>query len=189
MNRHPGGEEHTLRLLSAAEEAGLAPGARILDLGAGAGETVLLLRSHGYRADGIDLNPRRAEAVPPFSCDEAAASPPVREGNMLGAPFPDESFDALISQCAFYVSGDVPGALREGRRLLKPNGLLLLSDVAFAPLRPQVEAAGFSILWEEDLTPLWKEYYIEAIWRGDPVCCAFPKQKCAYTALICRKDL
>ena len=39
MNGHPGGAEHSLRML---ELSGLAPGCRVLDMGAGAGETVEL---------------------------------------------------------------------------------------------------------------------------------------------------
>ena len=173
MNAHPGGTEHTRCLLAFAAESGLSPGARVLDLGAGAGETVQLLQGLGYAAEGIDLAPR---------------SPSVREGNLLSADYPDGSFDAVISQCAFFVSGDVPGALRESLRLLKPGGLLLLSDVSFESLAPQAEAAGFCVLWEEDMTGLWKDYYIEAIWRGDELCCELPRKKCAYTALVCRKD-
>ena len=52
MNSHPGGAAHTRRML---ELSGLRPGARILDLGAGAGEAVGLLRDLGYGADGLDL--------------------------------------------------------------------------------------------------------------------------------------
>ena len=173
MNAHPGGTEHTRRLLELAADAGLSPGASVLDLGAGAGETVLLLRELGFTAEGIDLAPR---------------SPAVREGDLLSADYPDGTFDAVISQCAFFVSGDISGALRESFRLLKPGGLLLLSDVAFEPLAPRAEAAGFRVLWEEDMTALWREYYIEAIWRGDELCCELPRKKCAYTALVCRKD-
>ena len=51
MNRHPGGEEHTRRLL---ELAALPEGARILDMGAGGGEAVRLMRAEGFRATGMD---------------------------------------------------------------------------------------------------------------------------------------
>ena len=53
MERHPGGAEATLRLL---ELAGLEPPCRIIDLGAGSGEAVRLLRSRGFEALGIDLS-------------------------------------------------------------------------------------------------------------------------------------
>ena len=55
MKGHPGGREHSLRML---ELAALPPGARILDMGAGAGETLALLRESGFDAVGIDLSPR-----------------------------------------------------------------------------------------------------------------------------------
>ena len=66
MRSHPGGEEHTRRMLKLAE---LAPGASVLDLGAGAGEAVALLRALGYKARGIDRAGtwRRATcSAPPF---------------------------------------------------------------------------------------------------------------------------
>ena len=47
----------------------------------------------------------------------------------LQTGFSAGSFDAVLSECSFYVSGDVHGALREAYRLLKSGGLLLLSDV------------------------------------------------------------
>ena len=170
MNRHPGGEAHTLHML---ELAGLSPGSRVLDLGAGDGEALALLRSLGHEACGIDLAPR---------------GDGVERGDLLHTGCADGSFDAVLSQCAFYVSGDVPGALREARRLLRPGGMLLLSDVFFAPPRPMLEAAGFRVLREEDLTEQWRDYYLEAIWRGDAPRCDFPRQKCVYRLLIGRKE-
>ena len=170
MNSHPGGEAHTRRMLALASPAA---GASILDLGAGAGEAVHLLRALGYDAEGIDLEPR---------------SGIVREGDLLHTGLPDASRDAVLSQCSFWVSGDVPGALRESFRILRPGGMLMLSDVEFDPLRPMAEAAGFHILYEEDMTSLWKDYYIEAIWRGDSLCCELPEKKCGYRLLIGRKD-
>ena len=171
MNGHPGGTEHTRHMLELAD---LPAGTGVLDMGAGAGEAVALLNSLGDRAEGIDLWPRADW---------------IREGNFLSAPCPDESFDAVLSQCAFFVSGDAEGALREAWRLLKPGGKLMLSDVEFAPLRPAVEAAGFRILADEDLGAAWKEYYIETIWRGEICDCELPKGKCGYRLLIAEKEV
>ena len=169
MNGHPGGEAHTRRMLSLA---GLRPGARVLDLGAGAGETVALLRSLGYEAQGLDLEP---------------LSPLVAWGDLLGTGLPSGSFDAVLSQCAFFVSGDVPGALPESRRLLKPGGTLLLSDVFFEPPEPLFRRAGFSLSHAEDITELWRAYYLEALWREDEICPAV-RGKCAYWIVICTKE-
>ena len=169
MNGHPGGQAHTRHML---ELAALEQGARILDMGAGAGEALRMLRERGFDAVGIDLAPRAAE---------------VTRADFLGAPLPDGSFDAVLSQCAFFVSGDVPGALREAKRLLKRGGKLLLSDVFFEAPLPLLTAAGFTVLHSEDLTPQWREYYLEALWREETDCCALPKGKCGYWLLIAER--
>ncbi|MBR5343911.1 MAG: class I SAM-dependent methyltransferase [Oscillospiraceae bacterium] len=169
MRSHPGGEAHTRRML---ELAALPAGASVLDMGAGAGDTLALLRALGYDARGIDLAPR---------------SETVEEGDLLRTPYPDASFDAVLSECAFFVSGDQPGALREARRVLKLGGRLLLSDVFFEEPAPLLKAADFEIESEEDLSPLWRDYFLEALWRDEPLCCRIPKGKCSYRLLIGRK--
>ena len=169
MNGHPGGKEHTLRMLELAE---LPRGARVLDMGAGAGEALRLLRALGFDAVGVDLAPRGEG---------------VEQGDFLHLSCPDEIFDAVLSQCAFYVSGDVPGALREANRLLKRGGKLLLSDVFFEAPLPLLERAGFSALSAEDMTAQWREYYLEALWREETDCCALPKGKCGYWLLIAER--
>ena len=169
MNGHPGGEENTRRMLALA---GLPRGARVLDLGAGAGETLALLRGLGFRAEDLDLSPR---------------SPLVDKGDLLHTPYPDGSFDGVLSQCAFFLSGDLPGAYREAWRLLRPGGVLMLSDVCFEAPEPLAEAAGFRVEHAEDLTAAWREYYLEAIWRGTAECCGI-RGKCDYRLLICRKE-
>ncbi len=170
MNGHPGGAAHTRRMLALGA---LAPGSRVLDMGAGAGETVALLRGSGYDGVGLDLAPRGAN---------------VRTGDFLRTGFPDGSFDGVISQCAFYLSGDVPGALAESRRILKTGGVLMLSDVFFEPPVPLLTRAGFSVLVCEDMTAQWRGYYLEAVWRGAADGCRVPRGKCGYHLLIGRKE-
>ena len=165
MTRHPGDTKHLVAL------AGLQPGASVLDLGAGDGDGVRLLRSLGCDAIGVDK----------------IAAPDVEAGDLLQTRFEDGSFDAVMSECAFFVSGDVPGALRESARLLAPGGALLLADVFFEPPEPLLEAAGFRIAAKENWTAAWREYYLRSLWEGTLDACPIPKGKCQYWMLIGRK--
>ncbi len=163
MSRHPDGEKTTARLTTMA---GLSNGARVLDIGAGDGETVRMLREKGLSAEGIDLRP----------------GPDVVQGDMRYLPFPDDSFDAIVAECSLSVCGDAEKALREARRVLKSEGLLLISDVygrevSTAPWlslrRPATRAGwrrtvkGFRLLAWEDITPLWTEYLIHTLFVGE----------------------
>lgn len=172
MNRHPGGEAHTRKLL---EKASLPKGAEILDMGAGDGGAVRLLSAQGYHAVGIDLKPRGAG---------------VFEGNLLKTGFSDKTFDAVLSQCAFHVSGDAKGAFMESARLLKKGGRLLFSDVWFEggeALKELLEACGYRILYLEDMTELWKAYYIEGIWNGTITPDCSVKKHCRYYAVTAER--
>lgn len=169
MRGHPGGEAHTRRMLALAK---LPEGARVLDMGAGAGEAVALSRNWGLDALGLDREPRGGN---------------VARGDFLHAAYPDGSFDAVLSQCAFFVSGDQAGALREARRLLRPGGTLLLSDVFFEDPVGLLRAAGFEIAHAEDMTALWREYYLEALWLDGAPCYGIPRGRCEYWLIIGRK--
>ena len=170
MDRHPGGEAHSRYLI---ELAFLPEGSTWLDMGAGDGATVSLLRALGHSCVGIDRSPRGEN---------------VEQGDFLHTSYPDGSFDGVISQCAFYVSGDVPGALQEAGRLLKKGGKLVFSDVCrdVEGLLSAARAAGFAVRHIEDLTHEWREYYLEALWRDET--CSVPRGKgCSYVLLVCER--
>ena len=168
MKSHPGGEEHTLRMLKLS---GLTPPAGILDMGAGAGESVLLLNKLGYRSEGIDLSPE---------------SDVVRQGDFLCSRLPSESYDGILSQCSFYVSQNPELALSEAYRMLRPGGVMMVSDVWFSDAVKMVEKAGFRMVFREDMTPRWREYYLTALWSEENVPCNIGGH-CTYELLICSK--
>ena len=170
MLRHPGGEEHSRYLI---ELAFLPKGSKWLDMGAGDGSTVQLLRNQGHAAEGIDLEPR---------------SKLVHRGNYLNSPWQDGFFDGVISQCSFYVSGDVPGSLKEAARLLREGGKLVFSDVTenVVELLGWCRQAGFAVRHMEDLTDAWKEYYLEALWTQENVCLPQGK-KFQYVLFVCER--
>lgn len=168
MMGHVGGEKHSRYLM---ELSFLPKGVRVLDMGAGDGATVRLLRDMGYIAKGIDFAPRGDD---------------VTKGDYLHAPFADASFDGIISECSFYMSGDILGALTEAARMLKKGGKLVFSDVCgdVVALLGDVRKAGFAVRHIEDLTDEWKEYYLEALWREENV----PKGKgLSYVLMICER--
>ena len=170
MLGHPGGEEHSRYLIALSF---LPPPAKWLDMGAGDGSAVRLLRKLGYEAKGIDLNPRGED---------------VTAGDYLNPPYPAGSFDGILSQCSFYVSGDVPGALKQAGSLLRKGGKLVFSDVTedVVLLLNQTRQAGFAVRHLEDLTDQWREYYLEALWTQDNVCLPRGK-KFTYVLFVCER--
>ena len=177
MNRHPGGEEQTLHLLEHIE---LRKGMKALDLGAGEGETVRLLKSFGLNVCGVDLFPLSSD---------------VQRGDFLNLKYASDSVDLCISQCAFFISRDQAKAVSECWRVLKKGGYLLLSDLDPGNLVEIMERTGFTILQKEDQTALWREYYLEALWRNS-FCCEdykllqkeYKGKKIGYTMVIGRKE-
>ena len=104
MNRHPGREEQTIHLLKSIE---LKKGMKALDLGAGEGETVRIMKAFGLNVQGVDLVPRSSE---------------VQQGDFLDLQYAADSMDLCISQCAFFVSRDQKKAVSECWRVRSGSG-------------------------------------------------------------------
>ncbi len=125
----PGGPELTRRALElAARRCGLAPGARLLDLGCGPGASLELLAGLGYLPLGLD---RRTHAAWAKRAAGAERSPAVifLQGDAACPPLADNSVDGVLSECVLSLLPDPLDALRGCRRTLRPGGALLLSDL------------------------------------------------------------
>lgn len=99
----------------------LAPGARILDLGAGVGRHALWLAARGFDVTGLDAAPEGLSVI------AEAGDVATVKGRMDKLPFEDGAFDHVLSWNVIY-HGDEDVLLRtiaEIRRVLKPGGTFL----------------------------------------------------------------
>ncbi len=158
----PGGPELTRRALElAAHHCGLAPGARLLDLGCGPGASLELLAGLGYRPLGLD---RRAHAAWGKRAAGAARIPAVifLRADAARPPLADNSVDAVLCECVLSLLPAPLDALRGCRRILRPGGALLLSDLFLHG--DMVEKGGASPLPPESGCPAGARS--RAVWEG-----------------------
>ena len=102
-----------------ADVAGVLPGARVLDVGCGTGAATIAAASRaapGGRVIGLDPNPQMLAVARRKSGIEWV------EGRAEALPFPDASFDAVVSQFAMMFFENRVAALREMARVLAPGG-------------------------------------------------------------------
>ena len=98
----------------------------IVDVGCGTG-AILQRLGNPEKNVGVDISP-----VAISFCRNRGLNN-VREADIASMPFADESFDAAICSSVLYHEwvADVGRALREIRRVLRPNGVLLINVPAF----------------------------------------------------------
>jgi ubiquinone/menaquinone biosynthesis C-methylase UbiE len=107
---------------------GFAPGARVLDLGAGLGRHALALARAGFAIDALDASPGSVAAIAAAASAESL-SVTVAEGRMTDLPYADASFDHAISWNVIYHGDEaiVRQTLAEVARVLKPGGTFLFT--------------------------------------------------------------
>ena len=115
----PGGIELTKRAL---EICRFPPGAALADVGCGTGSSVSYInRETEYKMTGIDN-------------DLPAISAAIAEGNdciycdATDLPFPSSSLDGIFFECSFSKIDMYETALSEAYRVLKPDGMIVISD-------------------------------------------------------------
>ncbi|MDQ3689526.1 MAG: class I SAM-dependent methyltransferase [Chloroflexota bacterium] len=122
---HPGGIDGTRRLLAAAS---LARAARLLDAGCGSGATARLAADEfGLVVEGIDVSDAAIRRARERTLGDRGAVR-FRTGDLRNLSYEAATFDAVLAEC---VLSTLPkrAALLELRRVLRPDGRLLLSDV------------------------------------------------------------
>lgn len=119
---HPGGFALTKCLLE--REIPLY-GKKILDAGCGTGQTLYFLDQLGAEATGMDIDPRmikKAQKRMQHSSVELVT------GDIEALPFHQQTFDYILSESVIAFT-NTEKSLSELRRVLKPNGILLLTEM------------------------------------------------------------
>ena len=109
----------------------LSPGERALDIGSGPGLLACdLAAALGPAGAVVGVDPSESMLAIAARRDAGADAAPItlRTGDAGALPFDDESFDVAVSTQVYEYVEDMPGALAEARRVLRPGGRLLVLD-------------------------------------------------------------
>jgi SAM-dependent methyltransferase len=116
------------------EAAGVGRGTRLLDLATGLGQTAAAAAARGAAVTGLDFSPAMIERA-------RALHPGIDfvEGDAQALPFPDGSFDAVVSNFGMLHFADPDRALAEAFRVLRRPGV-----VAFTVWSPAAVGLGIA---------------------------------------------
>jgi ubiquinone/menaquinone biosynthesis C-methylase UbiE len=120
---------------------------RVLEIGVGSGINLPLYTS-GTHLVALDSSAKLLSMARAAAGDRSRSIEWV-EATAEAIPLPDRSVDTVVTTWTLCSIPDLPKALNEMRRVLKPDGRLLFAEHGLAP-EPDV------VRWQNRLTPLWK---------------------------------
>ena len=138
---HPGGAELSARLVRGLH---LPPKSRVLDVACGIGTTARLMADEfGLDVVGLDASAANVAKAESLLRGEMAA---FVTGDAATLPFPDDSFDAVVCECAVSTFADQARVVAEFARVLKPGGVVGITDMVVEGELPE-DIAGVIAPW------------------------------------------
>ncbi|KAB1073924.1 class I SAM-dependent methyltransferase [Methylobacterium planeticum] len=128
---HAAGED----LAEIAARMRAEPAGDVLDLGSGGGHVAFAVAEAARRVTAYDLSADMLGAVAAEARRRGLVNIETRRGAAESLPFGDASFDAVLTRFSAHHWADVPAALAEARRVVRPGGRLIVADL-IAPEAP-----------------------------------------------------
>jgi ubiquinone/menaquinone biosynthesis C-methylase UbiE len=113
-----------------AQIAAAIPGARVLDLGCGGGHASFAVAPVVEKVIAYDLSEEMLKVVASAAAERGLANLAVRQGSADRLDFPDASFDLVCTRFSAHHWRQLPQALGEVFRVLKPGGRFIVIDTA-----------------------------------------------------------
>jgi arsenite methyltransferase len=171
LTKHLGGIEATDRM---AELCRITKDSFVLDVGCGVGQTACYLAEKiGCRVAGVDIKPamvaRSQERAKKTGLDQLTE---FKTADAQELPYPDETFDAVITESVTAFPQDKLRAVREYTRVTKPGGFIGLNESTWLKLPPPPEmiawvsqdiGATVNPLSAEEWTTLLKDAGLELV--------------------------
>jgi ubiquinone/menaquinone biosynthesis C-methylase UbiE len=130
-------------------------GLEILEVGSGRGGGANFVKKYHcpHKVIGIDIAHNAVKLSRQMHSTEGLY---FFQGNAERIPFPDETFDAVLNVESCHAYGSVPAFLKEVKRVLKPGGYFLCTDMrspeGLQTLRNNLLKSGLEILEEENVS-------------------------------------
>jgi ubiquinone/menaquinone biosynthesis C-methylase UbiE len=141
------GKEQDEKLQEFLEKANLKPGITVLDVGCGTGRSIRFFAEQHWH--GIEPS----EGLMQHADPQAKARITKAQGENI--PYPDASFDVILSLTALQNYDDAAKGLEEIKRVAKPGAVLLISFLKKSPKREMLDQLLRSRLritesWEQE---------------------------------------
>jgi ubiquinone/menaquinone biosynthesis C-methylase UbiE len=106
---------------------------KVLDLGCGAGHASFATAPFAREVIAFDLTRAMLEVTAAAAKERSLSNISTTQGSVEELPFPSQQFDFVMSRYSAHHWNDVPRALKEVKRVLKPGGQVCVIDLTGAP--------------------------------------------------------
>ncbi len=122
---HASGED--LRLM--VEQSPTTPSTLVLDAGCGAGHTAIAFAPHVQHVTAYDFTASMLDQVIQLAEERGVSNVTTQVGDVEDLPFENDSFDIVATRYSAHHWLNPETALSEFKRVLKPNGTFIISDI------------------------------------------------------------